>query len=382
MNESGASDLMMAYQRFETRAAFGVFAGLALGLTLLAGCASKPLVPYSLNEPAMVLVPARDAGVQDKRARFRQIFCTVLESHKEDLPDYRPCEKALTRVGTESAPGTKPVNMAPSKRHLVAVMVPGFGYDCFAKFLESPQTVRANLQASGYDLSMISVEGLSSTERNAGMIRDALMALPSQAGEPRIVLVGYSKGMNDVLEALVSYPEIRSRVTAVVSVAGSIGGSPLAYELDQDLAEWLRYFPGARCPEGDRGAAESLRPVIRRSWLASHPLPPDLPYYSLVTLPDRDRVSAILNHSYEKLASIDPRNDSQVIFYDQIIPGSSLVGYINADHWAVALPIARSHWLIASTFVTQNDYPREAMAEAILRFIEEDLDASDSLRTR
>ncbi len=40
---------------------------------------------------------------------------------------------------------------------------------------------------------------------------------------------------------------------------------------------------------------------------------------------------------------IDGRNDSQVIFYDQVIPGSSLVGYINADHWAIAVPIARTH---------------------------------------
>ena len=40
---------------------------------------------------------------------------------------------------------------------------------------------------------------------------------------------------------------------------------------------------------------------------------------------------------------IDGRNDSQVIFYDQLIPGSTLLGYLNADHWAVAVPIARAH---------------------------------------
>ena len=38
---------------------------------------------------------------------------------------------------------------------------------------------------------------------------------------------------------------------------------------------------------------------------------------------------------------IDGRNDSQVIFYDQLIPGSTLLGYLNADHWAVAVAIAR-----------------------------------------
>ena len=83
--------------------------------------------------------------------------------------------------------------------------------------------------------------------------------------------------------------------------------------------------------------------------------------------------SQILQSGYKKLASIDPRNDSQVIFYDEVIPGSTLVGYVNADHWAVVLPIARSHETTGKLFVTQNAYPREALLEALLRFIEEDL---------
>ena len=68
---------------------------------------------------------------------------------------------------------------------------------------------------------------------------------------------------------------------------------------------------------------------------------------------------------------MDPRNDSQVIFYDQVIPGSTLLAYLNADHWAVAVPIAREHRLIGSTLVDENDYPREALLEALLRYVEE-----------
>lgn len=102
-------------------------------------------------------------------------------------------------------------------------------------------------------------------------------------------------------------------------------------------------------------------------------LPHDIPYYSIVTFPRPDRISSVLSSSYNKLARIDARNDSQVIFYDQIIPGSTLLGFINADHWALAVPIARSHTTLGSTFVDQNSYPREALLEAALRFIEEDL---------
>ena len=39
------------------------------------------------------------------------------------------------------------------------------------------------------------------------------------------------------------------------------------------------------------------------------------------------------------------------------------------------VPVSRSHTSISRTLVTRNDYPREALTEAILRFIEEDLDA-------
>ena len=77
---------------------------------------------------------------------------------------------------------------------------------------------------------------------------------------------------------------------------------------------------------------------------------------------------------YKKLSKVDARNDSQVIYYDQVIPGSTLLGFINADHWALAVPIARSHSFIGSTFVDKNDFPREAMIEAILRVVDEDLE--------
>ncbi|MGF6266948.1 hypothetical protein OKW49_007942 [Paraburkholderia youngii] len=62
-----------------------------------------------------------------------------------------------------------------------------------------------------------------------------------------------------------------------------------------------------------------------------------------------------------------------MIFYDQLIPGSTLLAYVNADHWALAVPIARTHPTVGALFVTQNAYPREALTEAILRFVEEQL---------
>jgi hypothetical protein len=58
-----------------------------------------------------------------------------------------------------------------------------------------------------------------------------------------------------------------------------------------------------------------------------------------------------------------------------VVPGGTLLGYLNADHWALAVPFGRTHSTLASLLVTHNAYPREALVEAILRFVEEDLEA-------
>ena len=343
-----------------------------LAAALVAGCAGKPLVPWSADTPPLVLAPAAAAGVVDKRARFREIYCAVLESHGHELPDYRSCDDALTRVGNEPTGSARPVDLGPSRRKLVAAVVPGIGYDCFAKWLAPAGTTAAHLRRFGYDFVAIKVDALSGTATNARQIRDAVMAMDA-ADTPRVVLIGYSKGAPDVLDAIVRYPEIRPRIAAVVSAAGAVGGSPLANDAEQYQADLLQHFPGATCDAGDGGAVESLRPATRRAWLAQNPLPKEVPTYSLVTFPQPERISSILTGSYDKLARIDSRNDSQMIFYDEIIPGSSLVGFVNADHWALVVPIARQHDTIGSLFVTQNAYPREAMTEALLRFLEEDL---------
>ena len=166
---------------------------------------------------------------------------------------------------------------------------------------------------------------------------------------------------------------VQERVAAVISLAGAVGGSALADGASQSLVNMLQYIPGSDCDSSDEGALESLKPAVRQHWLAANPLPESIRYYSLVTYPDREHISSGLMPSYNRLSRIDARNDSQLIFYDQIIPGSTLLGYLNADHWAAAVPIARSNALLGATFVNKNGFPREVMLEAIARYVEEDL---------
>jgi hypothetical protein len=343
---------------------------------IVSACSTAPLTPYSEDTPPLVLLPVSQAAIEDKRGRFREIFCAILDERSQSLPDYQPCDEALTRVGVEPEGTGKKVELGSSGRGLVVVIVPGVGWDCFSSWLNPNGSAAKHVGQFGYGMERLPVDALSSTTNNARQIRDGIMAMEHKDVRPNLVLIGYSKGAADILEAVVSYPEIRGRIAAVVSAAGSIGGSPLANDASQSELALLRHWPDAQCSEGDGGAIESLRPATRKAWLAKNPLPVDFPYYSLVTYPKPERISSILESSYDKLSQIDSRNDSQLLFYDQLIPGSSLIGYVNADHWALVVPVARTHSTIGSVFVDQNDYPREALLEAILRFVEEELSAS------
>jgi pimeloyl-ACP methyl ester carboxylesterase len=323
-----------------------------------------------------MLVPAIQHTQQDERGRFREIFCGVLEARKDSLPDYRPCDETLARVGREPDGTGRDVALGPAHRRLKLVFVPGVGWDCFSQWLAMENTISEHLRRFGYDMVMVNVDGLGSSASNAEKIRNAVLRMPREADQPDLVLLGYSRGAADVLVTLADYPEIRDRVAAVVSLAGAIGGSPLANDTSDNELNLLRHFPGATCKPVDGGALQDLRPEARKTWPGSHTLPAGIAYYSMITFPAPERISLNLRGSYRKLSRVDALNDSQVIFYDQFIPDSTLLAYPNADHWAVAVPVARTHDTVGDLLVDRNAYPREALYEALLRLIEEDLETA------
>ncbi len=350
---------------------------LVFATMLAAACASKPMNPWTQNAPPQALVPVADAGIDDQRGRFREIYCEVLESRGTEWPDYRPCDEALTMVGSEPEGSGAPINLGKSRRQILLLTVPGVGWQCMEEWLNMDDTIQQLLNSNDFEADLLEVDGLSSSANNARQIRDHIEVLPSELANREIVLIGYSKGTPDILEAIVNYPELHDRVAAVISVAGAVGGSPLANTAEQKHLNIMQNFPNSKCSAGDGGALESLRPSTRRTWLTNHPLPQEIAYYSLVTYPHPDRISSVLSGTYRKLSKVDARNDSQVIYYDQMIPNSTLLGFVNADHWAIAVPVSRSHTFLGKTFVDKNDYPREALFEALLRFVEEDLEQRD-----
>lgn len=344
-----------------------------LFLPVLGGCAGKRAEDKPAEPTVSALQYATKLDMRDGRARFREIYCEISHDHGSEMPDYRPCEQALKLVQPEAAASGKPVYLGSTGSDYLFLVVPGLGWNCFEEWLDHEGSAAKHVASYGYEVKMVPVDGLSGTEHNAGQIRDYVAGLPeAYAGRP-IVLLGYSKGAPDIMTAVVEYPELASRVVAVVSLAGSVAGSPLAEDATQDQANLLTKVPGSQCDEGDGGAVQSLKPAVRQQWLADNPLPQDIRFYTVVTFPDADRISWGLQKSYRLLSGVDARNDTQVLIYDQMVPGSTLVAFANADHWAIAVPVARSHSFVGSTFVNRNDYPRELFLEALLRYLEEDL---------
>lgn len=335
------------------------------------GCLRRPLPSFDLAVPPQVLVVGAQAGVVDSRARFREVWCAIREDHGKRLPDDRPCDEVLLRIGGEDAPTGRPVAIGSPSGALHIVVVPGLFGECFRGTAAPFSDGLAHLETHGYRTEIAWVSGRSSSGHNARQLREAFMATPLGPGQ-RLLVVAHSKGVVDALEALAAYPELVPRVAAVVSIAGAVNGSRLIEGLDHTSTAILQHLPLAGC---DGGALESLRPAVRMRFLATARLPTAVQYFSLVGIVDEAETSWPLRSRWRRLAEIDPRNDGQVLWTDAIIPGSKLLGYVCADHVAIALPFGRTpNWLGAA--LDHNAFPREVMLEAIVRTVEESLEAA------
>jgi pimeloyl-ACP methyl ester carboxylesterase len=339
---------------------------------LLTGCFRGSLLPFSLEQAPQVLVPAGRAGVTDGRARFREIWCAVREDHGKTLPEDRPCEEAVLRVGGEGPATGRGVVLGPAARALRIVAVPGIYAECFVHLARPFSDGLAHLATHGYRTDVIMVSGRSSSRHNAAQIRDAVMAM-ALAPQERLVLVGHSKGSVDILESLVAHPQIVARVAAVVSVGGAINGSPLADGLRDIYADVLREVPARSCDGGDGGALASLQRGERLRFLATSTLPASVRYFSVTGIVGRDDTSRLLRGGQRRLDEVDPLNDGQVLWSDAVIPGATLLGYVRADHWAIAMPFSRTSPVLAATVIDHNAFPREVLLEAIVRAVEESL---------
>lgn len=345
----------------------------AVGAIML-GCVGPVKHEMTTDYPAAVIYAVGTPPATDGRARFREIFCQLLAAEPDYQDSSGACDDFLLRLNDESLPSDNPRPLPkPSNRYRVMV-VPGFLNECFASIALPFEDGIKSLNDRRYKIDELIVHSLSSSDVNADHIARKIKNL-KLGEEEKLVLVGHSKGAVDILHFLVNYPQVSRRVAAVVSVAGAINGSRLAAKVDDIYKDISQYLITFQCDPGDERGLNSLLPTVRLSWLAANPLPKSVRYFSLAAFTRRDHINALLKTGYDNLWIYSPRNDGLLLIADQVIPGSSLLGYANADHWSVVLPLEKKNFLISRTVKAPQVYPRKVLLQALLVYVAEALES-------
>ena len=349
-----------------------ILALLASVATLLGGCASTPGARELRSEPVRFRTIEGAPAVEERRAEFRAVFCDELRREGLVTSEDESCARWLWRLPDEIDSGVAGVGSVLSPPELALFIVTGAFSECVGDEAR-PYIVGADrLRAEGAFVETIMVGGRSGTASNARQIAAAIerAQVPS---ERRIIVVGYSKGALDALRFLVDFPTLAGQVDAVVSVAGPIYGSPLATMAEAPYARLLARLPYDKCPPGDGEVIRSLDPTIATQWLASNPLPSNVRYYSIAGFTTREHMARSLVPTWKILNRTDVRNDGQVVAADAVIPGSTLLGYANADHWGIAESIETARTFLAAR-PDPTPFPLEPLLRAIARFVSDDIE--------
>lgn len=333
---------------------------------LQSGCVALPrAAEYRSGTLPAAATPRQAATLTDGRTRFRAVFCALRQRAADADPADPRCERLLWRM-TDEAPAPAEVRDLPPmpSSSLRFVLVTGAFDDCYGDeglpFREAAQ----GLAARGYRLDTVRLSGRSSAIANAEALSQAVRPMLADP-EVRLVLIGYSKGAVDILELLAAHRDLAARVEAVVSVAGPVHGTPLAAEGAFLYDALLSHSFAARCDPGDGGVLDSLDPAVRAASLAAAPPPVGVRMYSVLALPESGLIARALTPSWEMLARSSRYNDGQVRVQDGLIPGGTLLGFANADHWGIALRIERVLPHIAARDLDR-PFPQHELLEAIM----------------
>lgn len=328
----------------------------------LAACAPAPPLYSDATPPVLMTTPA-EAGIVDLRGPYRAALCRRLPI------DGPRCDDVLLRLPGESAPAFDARSRAALRRYRVA-FVPGLFAECLQALARPFADVIPDLSRAGVDARYFGVAGRGSTATNSARLATEIAALPDD-GRPLIVFA-YSKGLPDLLELVVRRPDSAARIAAIVSLAGAANGSLLADRHLTVYRRWLSGLPLVSCGAGSGDEIGDLRRDVRLEWWRRHRAAISVPIFLLVTTPLRDHVSPPLLMTYRELARTEPRNDGMLFWYDQLVSGARLLGYVNADHWGIAMPLSRE--LRAMDFLFYDDaVPRTSLVEAAIEVVDEAL---------
>jgi len=305
--------------------------------------------------------------------RFAQVFNAVLVGENPDGGVWSGAGAYLEAAGESGTPSQAAIQRVLQRpmRHYRVLIVPGFMSAC--AFTESAtagafyRALEHLKNAHGVDAELLQVPD-DSCENNGKLIARYLREHPG----PKFIVVGHSKGAADLQLALQDRTAAES-VAAFVSIAGAVGGSPLA-----DLAEGrglLRHVDVSGGCVGNVGASlDSMQTDVRHAFLVSHPDAP-VPSYSVVAASDFASTSKILLPTWGLLgAGFRGKEDGMLLAADGTLPGAKFLGTALSDHVAVAHDFGQTGM---AKLYDKDHFPRVALLEALIRFVEADLDRTD-----
>lgn len=296
---------------------------------------------------------------RDATGAFADLFCSVLQKERGDGGEWGPCGDYL------ETPASRTVELKPIPESYRVLIVPGVLSSCAESapaFLEGQAHLR---EEHGLTVDFLRVPNESS-ESNGRRIANFLRG--EMRRDPRkFIVLAYSKGAPDMQEALAFDPEAARGVAAFITVAGAVGGSPIADAMPAIAERYAGMLKLGACEGNLADAFGSLRRDVRQRFLTSHP-DPVVPTFSIVALSDESNTSKLLQESWKILSVYDARQDSQLTKFDAIVPGAAYLGAARADHLAVALPFETAKDASVRSAADHNHYPRAALTEALVRF--------------
>lgn len=343
----------------------GVSSAAAAALVVTTACvATAPPITYPVMPTSLTPVQADHNKAKD----FGRVFCSTL-THLKD-PDGHPWGDCAKYIDIAEPPQAQPPLTTPYRFLLVG----GFGGECLKDVRAFGPSIEHLKDAHGIVVEYFAVPPYAPSEENGKAIVKHLDEGWAGDRAHRYVLVGYDKGAADLLEALRVLDAAPTKVAAVVTVAGLVGG----VWLPEDLRALMR--PGqpwiaASCPGNVQDAMASVTREVRQSVLRASPL--QVPGYSIVAASALADTSSALRAMWKRLSVYAKEQDGELIAWESVLPGGKYLGTARADHWAVALPFDeafqpdKSHRALKA--IDRNRFPRDGLLEAIVRFVSADL---------
>ncbi len=315
----------------------------------------------------LVMLLASDQAPVAANQAFADRFCSVLKQSNPDGGQWGACEQYI------DGPGRTDLTLSAISKNYRVLIVPGILSSCSMAPTAYQEGQEHLKKTYGLTIELLPVPN-DSTEENAKIIAEYLRQ-QMQNDSRKYIVLGYSKGAPDVMSALATEQGVVPAVAALVTVAGAVGGSPVADMMPaQSIEKWLKQLPMGGCKGNLAQGFASLKRETRRAFLQQYPNPL-VPTFSIIAKSDESNTSKMMLQTWQMLTGFRADQDGQLLGNDAIAPGATFLGAARGDHFAVALPFEGKADAIMKMMVDHGHYPRSALIESLVRYVTEDLES-------